>query len=129
MQPSLASLSESTSTFRHRVTDALISLLFPRSGWRRYWNNRRVVDADGEDRLSQDEVFSDEEGEGMVGFDIHERERRRAALERIRGEEIVGERRLSRELEQGFCDDSTDEEEDGREGEHHHSRTGIERFR
>ena len=55
-------------------------------------------------------LFDDEEGEDMVGFDIDER--RREALERRRnsaGEaEVV---RLSRDLEEGFRDDSSDEEE------------------
>jgi hypothetical protein len=59
-----------------------------------------------------EELFDDEEGEGMVGFEIDER--RREALERRRsggpGEEEAG--RLGRDLEEGFRDDSEDEEEE-----------------
>lgn len=62
---------------------------------------------------NEEELFDDEEGEGMVGFDPID-ERRREALEQRRS--MVGDedRRLSRELEEGFKDDSDDEPEDDR---------------
>lgn len=58
---------------------------------------------------NEDELFDEEEGEGMVGFDIDER--RREALERRRSSVGDEDRRLSRELEEGFKDDSDDDEE------------------
>ncbi|EOD42857.1 hypothetical protein GTA08_BOTSDO08242 [Neofusicoccum parvum] len=66
--------------------------------------------------------IEDGEGEGMVGFEPMEQERRREALERQRGRgrgggavDDVGrsERRLSRELEEGFRDSSSESEDDG----------------
>lgn len=59
--------------------------------------------------------IEDGEGEGMVGFEPMDRERRREALERQRGADDAGrsERRLSRELEEGFRDSSSDSEDDG----------------
>lgn len=68
-----------------------------------------MVDGSGGE---QDELFDDEEGEGMVGFDIDER--RREALEQRRSMMGEEDRRLSRELEEGFKDDSEDEHEDER---------------
>lgn len=52
----------------------------------------------------------DEEGEGMVGFEMDAA--RRAALERQRDDPRGSEGRLSRELEEGFMDDSDDEPSD-----------------
>jgi hypothetical protein len=59
--------------------------------------------------LHEDELFDDEEGEGMVGFDPVD-ERRREALEQRRS--VMDEERLGRELEEGFKDDSGDESEE-----------------
>lgn len=50
----------------------------------------------------------------MVGFEPLEGERRRQEMERERGR-AEEERRLSRELEEGFRDDSSDDD-DGDEG-------------
>jgi hypothetical protein len=71
------------------------------------WTQHRVVEQ------GEEELFDDEEGEGMVGFDPLD-ERRREALEQQRRGLGLEERRLSRELEEGFKDDSEDEEEDER---------------
>lgn len=71
-----------------------------RTSWRR---NAHAQAADN-DNISIDE----EEGELMVGMDMDAR--RREALERDRRRETEG--RLSRELEEGFMDES-DEEQDG----------------
>jgi hypothetical protein len=73
-------------------------------------------------------LFDEESGEAMVGFDVQERNRRRNGLERqvsnmnaatrtIRnqgGEGLSADsnRRLSRELEEGFRDDSDDESDE-----------------
>lgn len=53
----------------------------------------------------------------MVGMDMDPA--RREALERRRSTVAEPESRLSRELEEGFMDDS-DEEEDGRQGPRGH---------
>lgn len=47
----------------------------------------------------------------MVGFEIDEA--RREALDRRRSDGLEVDRRLSRELEEGFRDDSEDEEAEG----------------
>ncbi|KAF2203683.1 hypothetical protein GQ43DRAFT_461366 [Delitschia confertaspora ATCC 74209] len=99
---SLPSLSASTP-FRQRLSDALRNLFFP-STWRQ---PRHIEGHNDEDH------FDDGQGEGMASFEIDER--RREALEQRRsmmGEEDSG-RRLSRELEEGFRDDSEDEVEEG----------------
>ena len=99
-----------------------------------------VVSADGE-------LFDEESGEAMVGFDVQERNRRRDGMERqvsnmdaatrtvARGTrpplppssssagDFDSNRRLSRELEEGFCDDSDDEAEE----EHTQIRVGRPR--
>lgn len=64
-------------------------------------------------RDSDGSVFDDEEGEGLVGFDVDSA--RREALDRRESGGVDEERRLSRELEEGFRDDS-DEESSDREG-------------
>ena len=60
---------------------------------------------------NEDDLFDDEEGEGMIGFDPVD-ERRREALEQRRS--MMDDQRLSRELEEGFKDESDDEHEDDR---------------
>ena len=67
----------------------------------------RVVDGStGLPRQSSDDnVFGDEEGESMVGFDVNRRDRD------IRGgrvEVVTSDGRLSRDLEEGFKDESED---------------------
>lgn len=64
-------------------------------------------------RRSDESLFDDEEGEGMVGFNVDAS--RRDAI--ARQEEVaITERRLSRDLEEGFRDDSDDEDRiDGRD--------------
>lgn len=74
-------------------------------------------------------LFDEESGEAMVGFDVQERNRRRNGLERQvsdmdaatrtvsgqRGGQLIADssHRLSRDLEEGFRDDSDDESEAG----------------
>jgi hypothetical protein len=101
--PMPAGVPDFSSSWRTKVSDALYNLFAP-SSWGR---QRRVVDGSAED-----ELFDDEEGEGMVGFDPID-ERRREALEQRRSI-MEEERRLGRELEEGFKDDSDDEHEDER---------------
>jgi hypothetical protein len=57
-------------------------------------------------RESDESLFDEEEGEGMVGFNVDAS--RRDAIAR-QEEAAITERRLSRDLEEGFRDDSDDE--------------------
>lgn len=107
--PMPAGVAETTASWRTRISDALFNLFVP-SSWA--LRGRTVVDGSGGDH-NDDELFDDEEGEGMVGFDPID-ERRREALEQRRSMVGEDERRLSRELEEGFKDDSDDEPEDDR---------------
>ena len=81
-----------------------MSFLLP-SSWRSH-NARRGRDGD-------DSLFDEEEGEGMVGFEVNA-ERRQELERNVGGEGGLDERRLSRDLEEGFRDDSDDDEEHGR---------------
>ena len=100
-------LSTGTTSLRHRIFDGVLALFVPTS-WSRE-RDGRVVDGSREGGDEEESLVDAEEGEGMVGFDVDAR--RRQALERRAGEFGEGERRLSRELEEGFRDDS-DEGED-----------------
>ncbi|KAF1970202.1 hypothetical protein BU23DRAFT_403163, partial [Bimuria novae-zelandiae CBS 107.79] len=100
--PMPAGVVEGTASWRTNISDALSNLFVP-SGWAR--RRQMVVDGSVEEH-TEDDLFDDEEGEGMVGFDPVD-ERRREALEQRRS--MVEEyRRLSRELEEGFKDESDD---------------------
>ncbi|KAI9709085.1 MAG: hypothetical protein M1820_003531 [Bogoriella megaspora] len=103
----LNTISDRTSTLRQRVGAALMSFLLP-SSWRRN-QHRTVVDGSTTTDAQEDELFSEDEGEGMVGFEIDQR--RREALERRRSESGDEGRRLSRDLEEGFKDDSDEEDQ------------------
>lgn len=72
------------------------------------WRRRQASDDYRESLISDEGLFEEEEGENMVGFDVDES--RRAALERRRSSTDT-DRRLSRDLEEGFKDDSEEEEE------------------
>ncbi|KIX10540.1 uncharacterized protein Z518_01623 [Rhinocladiella mackenziei CBS 650.93] len=106
------------SSLRDRLSTLILRLFLP-STWafrNRYIRRNSVVSADGE-------LFDEESGEAMVGFDVQDRTRRRDGMERqvsnmnaasrtVSGVEDAGSdsnRRLSRELEEGFRDDSEDE--------------------
>lgn len=89
--------------WRTKLSDALYALFMPST-----WSRQHTVHVHNDDDESSD--FDDEEGEGMVGFDPVD-ERRREALEQRRSI-MEEERRLGRELEQGFKDDSEDEHVD-----------------
>lgn len=94
--------------------------LFLPSTWAfrdRFRRRDSVISADGE-------LFDVESGEAMVGFDVQDRNQRRDGMERQMSNmnaaartvaranepmEVDSNRRLSRELEEGFRDDSDDE--------------------
>jgi hypothetical protein len=110
----IESLTTTTSSLRSRVTDAFLAFIIP-SRWSRSQQNRRVVDA----RDDEDEEMGP--GFGFEDSDVEADEGRRDGLSlsmdarataRSRGED-VSDRRLSRELEEGFADDSDEDEEDG----------------
>jgi hypothetical protein len=89
-------ISAHTLSLRDRIADATMRFFLPSS-----WRRDRDPHAADNDNISIDE----EEGELMVGMDMDAR--RREALERRRAPE---EGRLSRELEEGFMDESDEEE-------------------
>ncbi|KAH7089839.1 hypothetical protein FB567DRAFT_590632 [Paraphoma chrysanthemicola] len=104
--PMPAGVTDFPTSWRTKLSDALYNLFMP-STWGR---SRSVVDGSGDPH--DDELFDDEEGEGMVGFDPID-QRRREALEQRRSM-MEEERRVGRDLEQVFKDDSDDEAEDDR---------------
>ncbi|KAJ9629221.1 hypothetical protein H2204_008861 [Knufia peltigerae] len=112
------------SSVRERVTGVFVRLFLP-STWAfrdRFRRRDSVVSADGE-------LFDVESGEAMVGFDVQERNQRRHGMERqvsnmaaaartasqLQDAAMDSDRRLSRELEEGFRDDSEDEGDAPRE--------------
>jgi hypothetical protein len=106
-----ADLSLGAENWRTKLSDALYALFMP-STWGLH--RRRVVGLGADDDDSDDDDFDADEGEGMVGFEPVDQQRREA-LEQRRSL-ATEERRLGRELEQGFKDDSDDEEPVGRSG-------------
>ncbi|KAJ5180325.1 hypothetical protein N7492_003535 [Penicillium capsulatum] len=94
-------LSAHTLSLRDRIADAVMRLFLP-SSWRR-----------GTDMADHDNVsIDDEEGEILVGMNMDAA--RREALERRRSNPAEAESRVSRELEEGFMDDSDDDGHDNR---------------
>ena len=98
----LANLTERTSSLRERISEAFVDFILPAS-WR---PPRQPVSRYHDSEENDEDLFEDEEGENMVGFDVNRSDR--AIVERgTYGPDT--ERRLSRELEEGFRDDSEDE--------------------
>ncbi|EMC96442.1 hypothetical protein BAUCODRAFT_122446 [Baudoinia panamericana UAMH 10762] len=105
----LDTISAQTSTLRSRLSDALTRMILPSS---MRWRGEVVVDARaGEDELA----FGEEEGESMVGFNVTRMQRGRDEMGGRVADELDSQRRLSLELEQGFKDDS-EEDDDTRDG-------------
>ncbi|KIV98925.1 uncharacterized protein PV09_09312 [Verruconis gallopava] len=117
-QSPLATLSSSTSTLRQHLLAFLIPSRWAEWRWAHRRGERVVNAADGGD--------DDEEMGEDLEFDLHlDGERGLAAEERRRrdglslsmdgraGRGADSDRRLSRELEEGFADSSDDEEGDG----------------
>ncbi|KAE9374200.1 hypothetical protein N431DRAFT_335310 [Stipitochalara longipes BDJ] len=107
----LDTISTQTTTWRQRISSALIQRLLP-SSWRTDFGGSgfAVNGHDGSD-------FDEEEGEEL--YEVDENRREALSLDARRGQNEDGSR-LSRDLEEGFKDDSEDEEEDdlssGRQG-------------
>ncbi|KAJ6149998.1 hypothetical protein N7471_001197 [Penicillium samsonianum] len=100
----LHSISAHTLSLRDRIADKVMHFFLP-SRWR--WG-AHIPDHDTES-------IDDEEGEILVGMDMDSV--RRGALEQRRRDTLAEtESRLSRDLEEGFMDDSddSDEESEGR---------------
>ncbi|CAL5868887.1 uncharacterized protein PFLUO_LOCUS3114 [Penicillium psychrofluorescens] len=93
----LHSISAHTLSLRDRIADSVMRFFLPAS-----WRNGAHM-ADDNENISID----DEEGEIMVGMNTNSA--RREALERRRSTAAEAEGRLSRDLEEGFMDDSDDE--------------------
>ena len=100
---SLDTISTSTTSLRHRIQSALAGLFIPSSWRREYERSRQTVNA-------QDGVGSDfDEDEGEELFEVDDNRREALSLDARRGRDDNG-RRLSRDLEEGFKDDSDEEE-------------------
>jgi hypothetical protein len=112
----MSNLSSSTTTLRHRIGDALLSFLLPSrwSEWRyRRQGGRRVVDASDGERIRDEEmgdISEDSDSDEEVGLPREEVTARRTDGAARR--DAMSDRRLSRELEEGFRDSSDDEEDD-----------------
>ena len=98
----LETISQHTSSLRSRISDAVVRFVLPSA-----WLNGRPPGGRYGGGEVNGSLFDEEEGEGLVGFDINAQ--RRARLERSNG---IGnsDRRLSRDLEEGFQDESDNEE-------------------
>lgn len=128
----ISSLSSSTQNLRSNITSALFSFLLP-SRWAEYrhrhqQNNSRVVDArDGDEELGNGTTHHFENGDLGYGIGDSEDEDDEVARGRRDGlslsmdarsrsrsnvEGVDSNRRLSRELEEGFRDDSDDDDEE-----------------
>lgn len=100
----LDSITTRTTSLRHRIQNAVFSRLIP-STWRRDFGGERYA-VSAEDGTGSD--FDDEEGEEL--YEVDDGHREALSLDARRGRDIDG-RRLSRDLEEGFKDDSDDEED------------------
>ncbi|KAL4967266.1 uncharacterized protein BDV14DRAFT_169706 [Aspergillus stella-maris] len=93
----LETITAHTSSLWERIADAIMRRFLP-SSWR-----QQAHISDAGDNIS----ILDEEGEIMVGMNTDSAHRE--ALEQRRSTYAEDEGRLSRELEEGFMDDSDDE--------------------
>ncbi|WYZ38719.1 hypothetical protein EsH8_III_000633 [Colletotrichum jinshuiense] len=96
------SISTSTVSLRQRVQNAIARMMVP-STWRRNAHERLVIATD-----ASEDGYMSEDGEelGEVGEDT-----RRALSEDARRDRHDSNRRLSRDLEEGFRDDSDDDDD------------------
>jgi len=111
---SLDTISTRTTSLRYRIQSALAGLFVPSSWRQEYERSRQTVNA-------QDGGSDFDEDEGEELFEVDENRREALSLDARRGRDDDG-RRLSRDLEEGFKDDSDDE--GGTVGERTLSRDG-----
>lgn len=97
----LDTISTRTTSFRQRAQAAVAGLLLP-SSWRT--DGRHAESAQGNGSGSD---FDDDEGEEL--FEVDDNRREALSLDARRGRDDDG-MRLSRDLEEGFKDESDDEE-------------------
>lgn len=97
----LDTISSRTTSLRQRFQDILLRFLLP-SVWRSNFQSGRFTTGaqDG-----SDQGFDDEDGEEL--FEVDDNRREALSLDARREHDV--ERRLSRDLEEGFRDDSDDE--------------------
>ncbi|KAI0405187.1 hypothetical protein F4802DRAFT_597317 [Xylaria palmicola] len=103
----LDAISNQTASLRVRVQNAIARWISSPSRWR-LRNRERVAVADDE----SDVGFSSEEGEELDDVD---EDRRHALSLDDRHQHADSNRRLSRDLEEGFRDDSDDDDDDSRD--------------
>ncbi|KAI1337504.1 hypothetical protein F5Y15DRAFT_156132 [Xylariaceae sp. FL0016] len=102
----LETISNQTTSLRVRVQDAIARWLVP-SQWRMSLHDRLVIGGDGESDIG----YSSEEGEELGDVD---EDRRHALSLDTHNQHTDSMRRLSRDLEEGFRDDSDEEDIDTR---------------
>lgn len=100
----LDTISTRTTSFRQRAQSAVAGLLLP-SSWRTHFGrNSHIMNA--QDGSGSD--FDEDEGEEL--FEVDDNRREALSLDARRGGDTDG-RRLSRDLEEGFKDDSDDDDD------------------
>ena len=107
----LDTISTRTTSFRQRIQGALARYLLP-SSWRSDFGRNRYT-ASAQDGNGSD--FDEDDGEEL--YEVDDNRREALSLDARRGRDDDG-RRLSRDLEEGFKDDSEDEDDapDDRQG-------------
>ncbi|KAL3425748.1 hypothetical protein PVAG01_02539 [Phlyctema vagabunda] len=105
----IESISTRTSSLRQRTQDAIARFILP-SAWTAEYRQHRYP-------LSAEDGFGSELGdnEGEELFEVDDNRREALSLDARRGRDI-DDRRLSRDLEEGFKDDSDEDEPDERQG-------------
>ncbi|TAQ89262.1 hypothetical protein B7494_g2407 [Chlorociboria aeruginascens] len=101
----LDAISSRTTPWRQQVQSVLTRYLSPSSWASDYARNQQREGAEGQ--IGSD--FDEEDGEEL--FEVDDNRREALSLDARRGRDDFG-RRLSRELEEGFKDDSDDEDGD-----------------
>jgi hypothetical protein len=99
----LSHISSQTTTIRQRVQALLVRALLP-SSWQNDFNRGRFAINAGD---GSDDEFDEDDGEEL--YEVDESRREALSLDARRGDSDGG--RLSRDLEEGFRDDSDDERE------------------
>ncbi|KAI1154285.1 hypothetical protein F4825DRAFT_448614 [Nemania diffusa] len=105
----LDTISTQTTSLRIRIQDAIARWISSSSRWRLRARDRGTVVDDNESDLG----FSSEEGEELNEVD---EDRRHALSLDTHHQHTDSDRRLSRDLEEGFRDDSDDDDRHSRDG-------------
>lgn len=106
----LDTIGSHTSSLRHGLQDVLTRFLVP-SSWRSNFQSRRFgLNTTG----GSDSGFDEEDGEEL--FEVDDSRREALSLDASRGHDEDAGIRLSRDLEEGFRDDSDEDDEAARHG-------------